>query len=137
VATAIAMIGKAFPGWSEEQGDVLRDRFAENGFSDDRMIDSVKHVIDTYEGYGRIPNVANFISFDRKMKLYTYRQMDDCVRSGKASENDFSIAIIDRVSGCRSAEEQEKSGPYWIMKVEARRMKIRTIECKPSTGWPD
>ena len=75
VADVTAKIVKAFPGWSEDQTEILKDRFAENGFTDQRMMDAVNHVIDTYEGYGKIPNIANFVQYDKRYQVYTYSQI--------------------------------------------------------------
>ena len=133
---AIRMVKSAFPGWSEEQGTILMDRFAEHGFSDRRMIDAVKHVIDTYEGYGRLPNIANFIQFDRQVRLYRHSELDGVVGRGDASYTDFAIARIEGVSGCRSAEEAGKP-PLYILRRDAEKHRIETRDCRPHTGWAD
>lgn len=52
----------------------LKEAFADNAFSDKRMIASVKNVRDTYEGWDKLPNIANFIQFDKKIKFYTYTE---------------------------------------------------------------
>jgi len=70
VADVTAKIVKAFPGWSSDQTEILKDRFAENGFTDRRMMDAVNFVIDNYEGYGKIPNIANFIKYDKTALTY-------------------------------------------------------------------
>lgn len=67
-----ARIIKSFPKMPISMIDVLKDRFIENGFNDERMTAAVNHVIDTYEGWDKLPNIANFIQFDQKIKLHTY-----------------------------------------------------------------
>jgi hypothetical protein len=39
------------------------------------MIDSVNHVIDNYTGYDKLPAIADFIKFDRKVKIYTHAEV--------------------------------------------------------------
>lgn len=72
---AVAMLEAAFPKMDKAFHNILKERFKANNFSDERMLDSIGHVIDTYEGWDKIPNVANFINFDVKATLYTYEQV--------------------------------------------------------------
>lgn len=55
--------------------NLLKDRFKENKFTDERLKDSINHVIDTYEGWDKLPNIANFIQYDKKVKAFTYEQV--------------------------------------------------------------
>jgi len=50
--------------------DMIMDK--ENNFTDIRLADAVKHVICTCQ-YPQ-PTIAQFISFDRRVKVYTYAQ---------------------------------------------------------------
>lgn len=70
MAIACAKILKAFPKFEENQIDVLKERWKSLGFSDQRVIDAVNHVIDTYEGWDKVPNLANFIQFNRYYLSY-------------------------------------------------------------------
>ena len=60
----------AFPALQPEFFDILAKRIKANGFSDDRLTDAVNNVIDncTYP----TPTIAQFISFDRRYKIYNY-----------------------------------------------------------------
>lgn len=89
LADATKNLVNAFPGWTVEQTAILKDRFAENGFTDQRMIDAVNHVIDTYEGYGRIPNIANFIQYDQRVKILTYAEITKLQYDGSISWDDY------------------------------------------------
>jgi hypothetical protein len=60
----------AFPALPVDFFNMLSDRLKANGFTDDRLRDAVDHVIDTC--LYPTPTIANFISFDKKIKLYTY-----------------------------------------------------------------
>ena len=105
IARAIAQAAKAFPGLSKAQLQILSDRMMANGFTDRRAMDAVNHVIDTYEGWGKQPNVANFIKFDRKVRIYTHK--DVC----QGDLWDYVEAI--RVDGCDK--------PRWSMQEDVRR----------------
>jgi hypothetical protein len=71
----IERVKNAFPKLSKDYLEILKDRFAANGFTDERMKDSINHVIDTYEGWDKLPNIANFIKFNKTKKLKTYEDI--------------------------------------------------------------
>ena len=60
--------------------DIFMDRIKDNGFSDTRLIDAVKHVIDncTYP----TPTIAQFISFDKRIETFNYHQIVEMVEDG-------------------------------------------------------
>jgi len=92
VVKSIAMLKKSFPALPEGFYEVLSNRIKDNNFCDDRLRDAVKHVIDTC--VYPTPTIANFISFDRKVKLYTYKEVCDYVHDGGKME-DFVSKEID------------------------------------------
>lgn len=69
------MLEAAFPKMDKAFHNILKERFKANNFNDERMLDSIAHVIDTYEGWDKMPNVANFIQYDKKAKIYTYTEV--------------------------------------------------------------
>ena len=83
---------QAFPKMPTSMYNLLKDRFKENGFTDERLKDSVNHVIDTYEGWDKLPNIANFIQFDKKVKVYEYRELTKLVHERLADMHDY-VAI--------------------------------------------
>ena len=66
-------IRQAFPALPKEFFDILSDRIIDNKFSDKRLIDAAKHVIDNC--IYPTPTIAQFIAFDRRIKLYDYNQV--------------------------------------------------------------
>lgn len=70
-------IMKAFPQLREGFYDILSQRLFENNFTDQRFTDAVNHVIDTC--IYPTPTVANFLSYDRRINLYTYEQVLEMV----------------------------------------------------------
>lgn len=126
---------KAFPGWSKEQNEILMDRFAENSFTDERMVDSVNHVIDTYQGYGKLPNIANFIQYDKRYPLFTVAQMNAAVHKGEYRDQDFAIVRIEGVSACKSAGAKL---PMFALKADINRHNLTTREpIYHGQEWPD
>lgn len=67
------MIRDAFPDLPPGFYDVLAERIKEKGFTDRRLADAVSHVVDTCI-YPR-PTIANFIGYDRQIRIYTYQEM--------------------------------------------------------------
>lgn len=63
-------IRKAFPSLPVEFYDVLLEMVKDEGFTDERFDDAVNHVIRTC--VFPTPTVANFISYDQKIKIYDY-----------------------------------------------------------------
>lgn len=63
----------AFPGTPKEFYDILAERLKENKFSDKRLIDAINLLIDSY--IYPVPAIANIISYDVRVKLYTYQDM--------------------------------------------------------------
>jgi len=51
----------AFPKMTEPAATLIIERMSENGFTNARAIDAVNYVIDTYEGWDKVPSVSNFI----------------------------------------------------------------------------
>ena len=84
---------KAFPALQPAFHDILADRLTANNYCDERLNDAVAHVIDNC--IYPTPTIAQFISFDKRMKLYTYGQvlkMNDEL-SGKAFEYYRPVSI--------------------------------------------
>lgn len=76
----------SFPALSGAFYDMLTDRLFANSFCDERLNMAVEHVIDNC--IYPTPTIAQFISFDRKIKLYDYRQM--LVLLGSIGQKAFS-----------------------------------------------
>jgi len=73
IADANGKIAMTFPSLPAEFYKVLANRVKDNNFSDERLKDSVNHVIDNC--IYPIPTIAQFISFDKNIKVYTYQDM--------------------------------------------------------------
>lgn len=82
----VKRLSTAFPTLPEGFYDILLERIKENGFSDQRFQDAVSNLIDTCP-YPQ-PTIANIISWDKKIKLYTYCEVVEKVNEGH-SMHDF------------------------------------------------
>ena len=73
IIECVAKIKKAFPALPIDFYEVFRERIRNTNFSDKRLVDAVNFVIDNC--IYPTPTIANFISFDKKYKIYTYEKM--------------------------------------------------------------
>jgi hypothetical protein len=76
----VAVIKKSFPTLPIEFYDIFIDRIKANGFSDSRLNDAVTYVVDSCSY--PTPTIAQFISFDKKIKLYKYPEIVEMVEDG-------------------------------------------------------
>ena len=76
----------AFPDLTLDFYDIFFARIKENNFSDERLKDAVNHVIDTCV-YPK-PAIANFILFDKKIKLVKHQQIVEL--NQRSTENEFA-----------------------------------------------
>ena len=88
------------------------DRIRANGFSDQRLIDAVNHVIDNCPY--PTPSIAQFISFDKKYKIVTYEQMIK-----KAEE--FGTEIW---KSYKKLMLPDRSKPVWVHIDEAKKYNL-------------
>jgi hypothetical protein len=66
-------IRQTFPSLPVGFFDILSDRLVANNFTDKRLRDAVEYTIDNC--IYPTPTIAQFISFDKRIKLYTYDQV--------------------------------------------------------------
>jgi hypothetical protein len=99
VVQNIAIIKKSFPALPIGFYDVFIDRIKANGFNDARLNDAVTHVIDNC--VYPTPTIAQFISFDRKIKTYTYSEY--CKFCDEGLGNLYEPVVL-----------QGRSKPVWI-----------------------
>lgn len=65
----------AFPKVTPAFLKLLRQRLRENDFTDEKMIDAVNHVIDTYTGFDKVPSIGDIISYDRRVECLSQMEM--------------------------------------------------------------
>jgi hypothetical protein len=87
-----ARVKAAFPSLHPEFFTIFLDRMIEKGFSDKRMIDAVNNVIDTC--IYPTPTIANFTTFDKRAKLYTYDEVVTKVSRKECTFEDFALITV-------------------------------------------
>jgi len=113
-------IALAFPKMPEQTIEILRDRFIENNFNDERMIASVNHVIDNYEGWDKVPNIANFIQYDKTIRFYTGRELKE-----KYKDSYYAGATYDPIAKEYCAVDINVGELRWIKKEHQKKYKIK------------
>ena len=109
IASAIKRLRGAFPKMSGEFFDILYERIDKNKFTKQRLEDAVNNVLDNFQ-YKEL-NVADIISYDKRVRLYTYAQICDEIANGRATTDDY--------------ERVERDGKnYWAKKVDLLNTKL-------------
>lgn len=75
VINQVKKLRKAFPQVQADFTDVLLERAKEKNWTDERLTDAVNNLIDTCQY--PTPTLANVLSFDKRIKTYTYNEMCD------------------------------------------------------------
>jgi aspartyl/asparaginyl-tRNA synthetase len=102
VARSMRKLQSAFPKQSKEFFNVLAERLIANGFTDQRLTDAVNNLIDNFKF--KELNIADIVKFDKKMKLYNYKEACKLV-----TEDGFEFGKdLQRIS--------MDDNTYWIMK---------------------
>lgn len=73
VTLNVVKIQKVFPALSKEFYDIFQERLKDKGFTDQKLNDAVNYVIDNC--IYPTPTIANFLKYDKNIKLYSYEQM--------------------------------------------------------------
>ena len=76
----ITRIKNAFPSLPEGFYEIFSDRLINDGFNDERLTDAVNYVIDTC--IYPTPTIAQFISFDKRIKIYRYLEIVKMIEDG-------------------------------------------------------
>lgn len=73
VAKNTIKLKQSFPALPGNFFDMFYDRIKENNYTDKRLSEAVNYVIDNC--VYPTPTIAQFISFDKRIKLYTYNDV--------------------------------------------------------------
>lgn len=106
------LLFRAFPKLPNPTFALLKDRFKALGHSDQKALDAVYSVIDTYEGWDKLPNIANFIQYDKKIKIYTYKEVCEMGFVGM------------------KAVDIGMDSPRWAKEEDAEKYKLKTWDTK-------
>ena len=105
VVKSLAKIKAAFPALPPEFYTVFLERMKDKGFSDERLIAAVNNVIDTCPY--PTPALANFLSFDKRVKLLSYDDVCNIVLKHEAKFDNFCrITINEKPFYIRNADKE-------------------------------
>lgn len=100
----MAKVKAAFPALDPLYYQILVERLKNKGFSDQRLIDAVNNVIDNCQY--PTPTMANFLSFDKRIKILTYSQATSMIPPGKNMDEVFTkIKIKGQLAWIRTEEK--------------------------------
>jgi hypothetical protein len=102
IAVGIAKLNASFPNMEQGFWSILAERIEANNFTSDRLKEAIEHVLDNFR-YKEL-TVSDIIQFDRRLKLYTYREICSAWMKG-AGKNDFEMKEIDGIK-------------FWILKAD-------------------
>jgi hypothetical protein len=86
----------AFPEISDDFIILLSDRIIDNDFTVKRLQDAMKYLIDNF--HYKKPNIADIISFDKRIKLYDYYQIIEMV-------NQYGVSIWETYKPIKTAHK--------------------------------
>ena len=69
------LILTAFPKMEQQMINLLKDRFIEKGFSNEKMFAAIYHVIDTFSGWSQLPCIGDFIAYDKTIKTFSHFEL--------------------------------------------------------------
>jgi hypothetical protein len=92
VAKASLYLQRAFPKMEEDFFNILSERILANKFTEERLRDAVRHVVDNFH-YKEL-NVADIVSYDRRVKLYTGAEFMNAQMNGTHCSK-FEKRVID------------------------------------------
>lgn len=114
----VKRIMMAFPSLPEAFYEILQQRVYESKFTDERLTDAVNHVIDTCKY--PTPTVAEFLSYNRHIQLYSYYQILDMV-------NVHGRGIFDEYKCVKIGDEKP---PYFAHIRDIKKYKLE-LQHKP------
>lgn len=83
-------------GISKEFVCILVEALNNNHFTNLRFKDAVRHVVETLKS--RKPTIADFISYDDFVKLYSWYEMNKLVQNGAHNEDFFCVGKISNIA---------------------------------------
>ena len=105
----------AFPNtFKDEQQEVLAYMVVEKQIPLERLQDAVNNCIMTCRGF---PSVADILSFDRDIRMYTYNEVCAMWQKSEAVQDDFEKVRYDKKT-------------YWILKTDIAKHNINIDKLK-------
>ncbi len=106
---------------------LFSERLKENGFTDERLKDAVNYVIDNYSAWNREPQISDFISFDKKIKCWTYPDLME-----KYKEAYYVGAKVDPIAAYFERADMGLDYPLYVTKSDFKKYNLKPFENKPA-----
>jgi hypothetical protein len=112
VLSQFVRLKKLFPDLNDYFFNELKEAFINNGFSNERIVQSVNHVIETC--HYKTPYIALFIDFDIRFKVYSYKQFREMIyKDGSQLYQKFSLVKL-----------PNKDEPYYVSNDDIKQFKL-------------
>jgi hypothetical protein len=92
VKDQVGKLKTCFPDLPANWFSILIDRVKDSNFTDSRLIAAVNNCIDSFV-YGKQPNIANVLSYDKTVKLLNYGQFTEKINSGERSSDYIAVDV--------------------------------------------
>ena len=120
IAQEVVKLKHAFPTISKEFANVLSERIYANNFTEERIRDAVAYVLDNFRY--KQPTIADVISFDKRVKVYSYTQiLNMLVEIGPSVWNDYKpvkVEGVDRTVYVNIAEAESLGLKYKLVDIK-------------------
>lgn len=104
----------------KEFANVLSERIYANNFTEERIRDAVAYVLDNFRY--KQPTIADVISFDKRVKVYSYTQiLNMLVEIGPSVWNDYKpvkVEGVDRTVYVNIAEAESLGLKYKLVDIK-------------------
>jgi len=87
IARETAKMQVAFPKLESTFVAVLTERIIKNNFTEQKVKDAISYLMDNF--HYQTPTIADVISFDKKIKLWSYEDVCEAVSQNKTSFDSF------------------------------------------------
>ena len=113
-------VKKAFPDLPTEFFEIFQEMLKSEGFTDERLMDSVDNVIKTCV-YPK-PTIAQFLSWDMKIKVLTY---EDMLNKTNEFGGDLNAGRIFQ-SQYKPIQFPDREKPVWVHVDDIKRYNLKT-----------
>lgn len=106
----VVRLRNSFPALAPEFTDILLGRIIEKGFTDQQLTDAINNLIDNFTY--PTPTMANILSWDKRIKLFSYNEVAKKVTEEGANFSDF--------------KKIHRNGKlYWVLKTDYEQFNLK------------
>jgi hypothetical protein len=109
IATESKKIQSAFPSLPKTFFDLLSERIVLNNFSDERLKAAVGYLLDNFKY--PTPTIADIISFDKRVKLYSYSDVLESLDKGRIWSDFIKILRNEKIFWIKKTDQEQFNIP--------------------------